>query len=473
MAKIAFIQNFWSEYIGLMSISSLLKTKGHTTKAFVGTKKRIIKEVRKFKPQVVGFTCFTGQHRWILDVCKNLKEALPKNCLFIVGGPHPTFFPENVINKPGVDAICIGESDLTVLELITEFLNRNMERFIRIAGIWVKFEEKVYKNNLPRLIDNLDSLPFADRQLYRDNSFIINNSCKTVITGRGCPFHCSFCFSKPQRELYGKDSKFVRLRSAENIIEEMRMIKSAYHVERFEFADDTFSLNKKWLFEFLNLYRKDLGIPFLCNIRADITDEDIVKELKASGCYRVSFGVETGDDEYRNKILKKNISSEQIYRTARLLYKYKLDFETTNMIGLPAETLDSAVETLRFNLKISTPSVWCSLWQPFMGTELAEYALKNHYIDDLGPDSTSDNLHTHSPTKQKDIDKIVLFHKFFYIFYRFPSLLRFKKLFLKGRYTFLHDYIYRACFMWFYYMRKYRLSFNRMVKEAYIALRYY
>jgi radical SAM superfamily enzyme YgiQ (UPF0313 family) len=133
--------------------------------------------------------------------------------------------------------------------------------------------------------------------------------------------------------------------------------------------------------EFLKIYKKEIDLPFVCLVRADLMDEEIVGELKKSNCHSVFFGIETGDEELRNRLLKKNIKDTQLIEAARLLKKYKIKFRTYNIIGLPGEELCQAFKTVELNIKIKTDYPWCSLYFPYPGTELGEIARSENLIE--------------------------------------------------------------------------------------------
>jgi radical SAM superfamily enzyme YgiQ (UPF0313 family) len=140
--------------------------------------------------------------------------------------------------------------------------------------------------------------------------------------------------------------------------------------------DDTFILNKSWLFQFLESYQAKIRLPFICLVRADLITEDIVKKLKEAYCYSVFFGVESGDEKLRNLILNKRITDFQIIEAAALLKKYKIRFRTYNMLGIPGENAQEAFKTIELNIKIKTDYPWCSILQPYPKTAIMEYAQK-------------------------------------------------------------------------------------------------
>ncbi|MBI5376060.1 MAG: B12-binding domain-containing radical SAM protein [Candidatus Schekmanbacteria bacterium] len=378
MAKIAFVQNLAYEYLGVMYLSSVLKKAGHDVEIFIGDGgKRLIEEVIEYDPGIVAFSCTTGLHRWCLKMAEDLKKR--SRAFMVLGGPHPTFFPE-MIMSPGVDGVCIGEGEAPLLELAGGI--SNSEDISGIRNWWLKLPgENIIKNEIRNLIEDLDSLPFPDRELYSRRYPSINKSQKAFITARGCPFNCSFCFNHAMKKIYAGKGKYVRRRSIKNVIEEIKEVKNNYNLKVVYIQDDTFTLDKEWIREFSDVYKSEIALPFICLIRADTTDEETIRLLKNANCTRVFFGIESGDEGLRNNLLSKGVTDKEIFETAALLKKYKIPFRTYNMLGLPGETIEQAFKTIDINVKIGTDYPWCSLFQPYPRTVLGESAVTMGYLD--------------------------------------------------------------------------------------------
>jgi len=271
----------------------------------------------------------------VVNLAGRLKQVLSASIIF--GGPHPTFFPE-IIDNPSVDIICIGEGELAITELADRLDAK--EDFYDIENLWVKDTDgEIIKNPVRPLIQDLDGLRFPDRNIYYGKYPFLNRSQKPFFAGRGCPFNCAFCFNYVLKDIYKDKGNFIRLRSPKNLIDEIISVKDTFGLKTVYLQDDTILFNREWLIEFLSIYRKEVGLPFVCLVRADLMDKEIARELKRSNCYSVFFGVETGDEKMRKRLLKKDIDNAQIIETARILKKYKIKFRTYNMLGLPGEEL--------------------------------------------------------------------------------------------------------------------------------------
>lgn len=386
MVRIAFCQNLTYEYLGVMYLSAALKKEGHEVEVFLyhgQGGKNFLSELGRFKPDLVGFSCATGNFKWAQEFSSLVKETLP--ALTIFGGPHPTICPE-IINELSIDIVCRGEGELTICELAKKIDKK--EDFSTLLGLWVKKGDKIFKNEIRPLVEDLDTLPFPDRDLYRIKYPFLERSQKIFLAGRGCPFECSYCFNHVLKKLYAGKGQYVRWRQAGRVINEIEFVKKNYSMRTVYMQDDTFILNRNFIRAFAREYRQRVGLPLICLVRADLLNEEVVQNLHFAGCRRVFMGVESGSEEMREKILKKKIANQQIYQSADLLKKYKIKFRTYNMLGLPEETLDDAWKTVKINTEIKTDYPWCSLFYPYPGTVLGEYAQarglieKNNQLDE-------------------------------------------------------------------------------------------
>jgi len=456
MAKIAFAQNILFEYLGLMYISSWLKSNGHECEMFInlGSDESLARDIVKYSPQIVAFPCLTGSHNWCLTLAKILKEKNPK-LITLFGGPHPTFYPR-IINKPEVDAICRGEGEYAMLDL-ADSVDKKKDISL-IANFWVKSVDAVTQNEVRPLIPDLDKMPFPDRQLYYHKYPFLNISRKTFLTSRGCPYKCSFCCNHILQKTYLNKGALFRRRTVENVIKEINEVRRKYGLRTVYFQDDTFILNRDWVMTFIEAYKKEIDLPFACLIRADLTDEGLITALKEAGCAKVYFGVESGDSELRNNLLQKNITDEMIIKTAGWLKKYQIGFRTYNMIGLPGETIEQAFKTVDLNARIKTDYPWCSVYQPYPETELGTYALEQemlHYSQDKIHPSFFKNSILRSPWKKE----LLNLQKLFFYAVKFPRLKNIIKKAITCSPNFLFDLLF-LCGNAYAYARSEQLRLN-------------
>jgi anaerobic magnesium-protoporphyrin IX monomethyl ester cyclase len=466
MARILFIQNFWFEFLGTMTLSSLLKQQGHAVDLLIENNPDAIAEYVTSNPQdVVGAYTISGSHKWVVDAFTRIKQC--SNALTLAGGPHPTFFPEFVEEK-AVDAICIGEGEGALLDIAECIDNGQDISGIRNIGTMQNGSAKI--NPLRPLVSNLNDLPYPDRDLYyRKYALLRNSPSKHFITGRGCPFNCTFCSNKAYKELYTGLGKMVRQPSPEKICREINVIRKSYPLKSVRFDDEVFLLDEPWLLEFLELYKKDVDLPFSCLIRADIATPTAIRAMKAAGCYIAYFGIESGNDYIRNQILGKHIERSQIIDTARLLRENKIKIGTFNMVGMPGETFENAWETVHLNQIIQSDYPWCSIIQPYPGTDLEKYARTRGVLDEsYGVNSLNQSYFNDTVLKNPESESLVVLQKLFYLAVRFPGLENVIRWTAKhgSRNRFIQA-LFNLTYAW-RYSRTYKMPFLELLKRAWL-----
>jgi radical SAM superfamily enzyme YgiQ (UPF0313 family) len=367
------------ERMGIMLLSSLLKSHGHEAELIQANYEDVGKKINNFGPGLLAYSSTTGEHKHALQLNRELKRKF--DFVSVFGGPHPTFFPE-MIEEEGVDIVCRGEGEGAMVEL-AEAIDSG-KAIDSIKNLWIKKDGVIIKNPVRDLVFELDSLPFPDRDIiYKNDPILKRHGEKRLLIGRGCPYNCSYCFNHKLKELYGHPWTKIRRRSAGNVIEEIEEIKKGYPLQFIRFIDDNFLFCKdEWLEEFQRLYRRRVNIPFLCNIRPNLVTPAKIKILKEAGCRSVFMGIETADDDLRYRLLQRRISRPQIQKTCNWLREEGIRFGFYNVLGLPVkEPLIKDWETLRLNIKYRPDIAWSSLFYPYPRTELAEYAVREGFFD--------------------------------------------------------------------------------------------
>jgi len=443
MARVLFLQRIWTENLGPMYLSAAAEKYGHRCKIIIEDSKPDDRTISRFNPDVVAFSVTTGSHKWALDRAEHLSKIVKSR--FIMGGPHATYYPE-VISNSSLDAIFRGESEASFVEYLDR-LDSGKES-LDIPNTWVLQDNKIYRNELAPLIQNLDDLPFPDRALYYDDyKYFRNNENKAFITGRGCPYSCSYCSIAALRDLYSGKGQFVRFRSAEKVIEEISYVRDKYGLKSVIFQDDTFIIGEERLEKLLSLYEQKVKLPFVCHLRADLMTPDIARQLKSAGCHSVDFGVESGDEELRARVLGKPISDEQLKKAANYLHDVKIRFRTTNMFGLPGETLEQAMKTVKINqvLKTSFPS--SSIYQPYPRTTLGDQVINSGMAgDDYNVNNIGSTFFRTSLLSRKDRNQFINIQKLFWPAVRFPSLMPLIKKLIKFRPNPVYEFIFLLCY---------------------------
>jgi len=353
--------------LGASYISAVLKKAGHAVSVInVDKVPDCAEQVKQLNPGLVAYSISSSSAARFFEINRAIKKK--HDCFSLFGGPHAIFFPQT-IEEEGIDAICTGEGEYPTLELVTAL--EEGRDFTRISSLSFKINGKIIRNpNRPFIPKSeLNHLPFPDRELIRGQE-VWKHRTGYVMAGRGCPYDCSYCFNHASRD--SQPGRWTRQRSVENVLAELRWLKEKYKVIYIAFQDDTFILNRRWLREFLPRYGKEIGLPFICNVRCDLTDEEEVQLLAEAGCIRVATGIENGDDTLRKTILAKNITSEQIQKACDLYYAHGIQVVGQNMFGVPGETVDSALATIELNIRCRTHINTFSFFAPFPGTKLGE-----------------------------------------------------------------------------------------------------
>lgn len=350
--KILFLSFPWIiDLLGMGYLSSVLKKEGYEVD--ITRPDTMWEDILNLKPDIIAISTTTGQHIRYLKLAREIKKWYPE-IKIVFGGAHSTYFPE-VANETCIDFIIRGEGEVSFLKLV---------KAIESGHATGK------ERQIEPLVENLDTLPFPDRELIYKYPENYDNPIKNVFTSRGCPFNCSYCYLSAFRELY-KDQPVLRHRSVDNIIAECIELREKYYAKFIFFADDEFAINNERLQEFSDKYRK-VGLPFHCQLRIDCLTEEKVRTLKEAGCYSVTFAIESGNQVTRWVVLNKKITDRQVIKGVELLKKYNLRFRIENIIGLPGELIENALATFKMNTRCGGTYNWVSLYQPYPRTKLGE-----------------------------------------------------------------------------------------------------
>lgn len=372
--------------IGLGVIASVLLNEGHTVKILDINAERLSKsEVKsridlKSKYGVIGVGGLITTYKYLKWLIPELKKCNPRSKLVIGGGvvtENPTF----LLNKTPADIAVIGEGEITMKELVANLQNNGS--FGEIEGIAYRKRGKI-KINPPRpLIKNLDDLPFPAYDLLPMDVYLHNvghasaigkKTEMNIITSRGCPYNCRYCY-----HIFGRGARF---RSVDDVIEEIKELQDKYRIDSILLLDETFTINKRRVVEFCNkLILEKIGIPWSCYARVNLVDREMLRKMKRAGCYRVGYGIESGSQQILDK-MNKGVTVEQAKRAIRLARKAGLICGTTFMFGYRGENLDTIKETVNFckELMIS-PSFFFTT--PYPSTELYKEA-KDRIIEKYG-----------------------------------------------------------------------------------------
>ncbi len=422
------------ERYGVMMLAAVLKRAGHDV-ALLRAQQRSYDEIEarigEWEPAALLYSAMTGEHQYLVALNKRLKERYRGVAVF--GGPHATFFPE-MLGAEGVDAVCLGEGEGAVVDLADALAGGR--DWTGVANLWAKRDGVVVRNELRPLIADLDDLPFADREiLYADDAALRDHPTKIFFAMRGCVFRCTYCFNHRYNDLYRGRGDICRARSVDNFLAEMKYVRARWPLEYMQLDDDTFLLHRRaWLEEFADRLPRELGIPFMCNVRVDLVNAETVRLLKRAGCHAVWMGVETGDEKLRAELLQRRHSNAEIVAAVKLLRRHGIRVATQNLCGLPTSDPVAADEaTLRLNVACRPDFAWSSIFYPYPRTELGERARAEGYFrgsfDDVPETNKINSMLEWGDGRTKW--RVENLHKFFGVATEFPWLAPFIRALIK------------------------------------------
>lgn len=327
--------------------------------------------IRERKPKLVGLSCTTETYLNAVRIATIIKDEFP-DIIIEVGGPHVTFEYESALDTGVIDYVIQGEGEISLKQLC-DYVIRGEGRVEDFKGIVYRKDGETIVTPPQELICNLDELDYPDRSLFdRLESYAHPATCST---SRGCPGRCIFCAASAMSG--GK----YRLRSAKNVVEEIKYLKSLGFTH-IDIIDDTMTASIKRLNEILDeILAADLGITFYCESRVDVMSKELLSKMKDAGLTIIQFGVEAGSQKMLDS-LKKNITMEQIRDTFRWCHELGITASTNMIIGQPFDTQETIADTLAIAEEIASlgAAVNFTVCTPFPGTALWEHE-KDYGID--------------------------------------------------------------------------------------------
>lgn len=392
------------------------------------TDKRLL-EVNYNKYNIVGFSTTTGFHLEHNKIAQFFKQKTNNKITTIMGGPHATFFPIETLSLDSIDYISVGES----FKSLDDFINNKTTNNIFKKG-------DIFVNRLDPLVD-INKLKAPNRSIVYSKSGRGNNKIRNFMGTLGCVYDCSYCFNCSFAKLY-KHQPRLRFRNPELFVEEMEQCAREYPTDLLYIQDDTFILKLEWFSEVVKKIKKQVNLPYHCHIRCDLVTEDIIKLLKETGCYSVTFAVESADEQYRETFLNRRMSNEKILYVCDLLYKYNIKFRIENMIGLPHGSLQMDLDTMKFNAKCKPTVGWASLYQPYPNTKLGQLCLKDK-IWDGNIDSINPTFFDESPLTIPNKMEIENLQKLFPLMVNYTLLRLLGKILIKLKFSCFYTWLYK------------------------------
>ncbi len=359
--------------LGIMYLSTALKRDGHVVDIVDSSNEaHVLKRIGEFKAEVLLYSVRTGYHKFYVRLNRKIKEHFPH--LFVVfGGNHPTFYPQMMVKEPSIDAVCVGEGEEAICDLVNRWkLHSDYEN---TANFWVRRDDTIFKNVPRRLIEPMDRIEYPDRDLLNAYPLVRNFPVRNFITTRGCPYDCTYCFNYAYyNNIYKGLGKRVRRRSVENVLQEIEGEYRKHPFQAVQFEDDIFVYDTHWIAEFAEQYSKRIGKPFTCNVRVELMDDERAASLKKAGCVSVWLGVEAGNEKVRKEMLGRTNNDNVTFRGIRCLQKHGIHVSTENILGIPQTSWENDLETLDLNLALKPSFANPSVFQPYPQTPLGDRA---------------------------------------------------------------------------------------------------
>lgn len=332
--------------------------------------------IKQLKPDLIAFSLMSPHWPPMDEYLHALKSQL-KQLPVLVGGYQALLTSEETIAHPCVDYICVGDGEQPLVSLI-ENIYQNIS--VPIDGLWHKNQLGTIVKTEPVLSEDLANLPFPDYEIFEHNGSLrqVNLSAfgqheqmiLPAITGRGCPYRCTYCCNTPLLEQWRGKARFIRKYDPQKLVDELARLRDRYEVDFFEFWDELFMANMKFAREFIDLYGRQVNTAFSINARVEKMDADFCQQAADAGCQTMWFGLETGSQRYRDKWLGRKMSNEQIIHAAENARLAGIHRHTFNMIGMPFEKQEDMWQTLKINKSIEPEFFWFFSYMPLRGTPL-------------------------------------------------------------------------------------------------------
>lgn len=339
--------------------------------------------MNEYKPDLICISTNSSEFNYAVSIIDQIRRH---NIPIIVGGPHSTVAPDEVLAVEGVDMACVGEGEEAIVELVESLSNGKPRSDIR--NIYFKQNGKIVRNAL-RAYSDLDSLPFMDLDIFDDHHHIGAYQGRVVKygrfeTARGCPYKCTYCVNEMLHNLYDHENRHVRYKSAVRIIEELKQGLEKIGFDIIRFVDETFTASPIGrLEEFVKLYKQEINKPLIIATRPEGASYKVMSILReAHDDIQVTMGIESGSERIRKEVLNRSMSDETIIKAYRTCNDLGFSTASFNMIGLPGETRSDFMKTIELNAKAEVHTPMLSYFYPFKGCRLRQKCIENSYIED-------------------------------------------------------------------------------------------
>jgi len=345
-----------------------------------------VDKIQDVAPDIIGFGIVEDNYLYCHRLLKVGKNSFP-HIDTIVGGSTPSIAPEVLIENPYIDYLMQGESENSLVEFCS--LYESGEDVTTVNNLWYKKNGRVYNNPLGSLT-SLDNLPILDYDHWEDAHLVKPYDghlyrIGSVEMSRGCPQKCTYCINESLRNtFYETGSSLIRKKSVPKLIEEVRYLKNKYNLEMIFFCDDNFlAITRDRMDEFVRMWNEEIQLPYWINTTLESVTDWRLEAMKNTNCFGIGIGVESGNEWFRNAILKRNVKNgnNKLIEVFNLIKSYGIRTTANAMIGFPGETEADIFETIKLIKSIQPDSYDLAFVAPYIGTPLHLLAKDNHLID--------------------------------------------------------------------------------------------
>jgi len=376
-------KGFLNPPIHLGYIAASVEKAGHEARILDGDAEmldvaEIVALAGEYRPDLIGITATSIDFEIAKDIARALKSEYPEIPV-IIGGTHINIFGNQVLaTSPDIDFGCLGDGEDLIVELLEVLKDKDSKGLQSIQGLIYRDDGEIIQNPDRTIVKDIDKYPFPARHLlknelyYRAVPWDGYRTTTAFMSSRGCPFNCVYCAVK---NITG--GKIVRLRSAEDVVDELDYIVNKMNITHISFNDDCLTLNKTRIYDICEGIRKR-GLRFTWEglSRADLVDGHLLKTMRQAGFVRISYGIESGNPVVL-KALNKEETLEQIQDAFRLTKEAGIVARGSLIIGSPHETRETVMESFRFIRRLKgLDQVVINIMQPYPGTKVREMFLR-------------------------------------------------------------------------------------------------
>ncbi len=413
VALVSFLVNS----INIRTLASYIKADSYETYCFFcpdsfneSNLAELIRILKEKEIGLIGISLVTDDYQSAVELTSAIKKEI--NIPVIWGGAHVNVMPEECLLH--ADMICRGEGEEALLDLV-KVLSTQEKIIPDIKNIWFKTENGIVKNELRSLEENLDKYPFPDFDL--SSQYVMNakgfeqlreehlNGEYSLMSSRGCPYSCNYCYNSYRRKHYHGKGKYLRKRSIENVIQELIQAKQIFkNLSQVNFWDDSFVARKVDEFNlFSDLYAKKIKLPFFALIEPMAFDYEKIKLLKKCGLSKLQVGIQSGSERVNRDVYNRPVSNKKIVEVAHLIKQLGVAAVYDFIFNNPYEKSEDIKQTIELLLKFPRPLYlqgYNLIFYP--GTIITEKALADGFITDNSADIFSSIQNpVNSPTAMK------------------------------------------------------------------------